>query len=111
MARASTAALRGDADAFRESLDRPADNLRTVGEVLKKITGGQAFDKLTAEGFGEIRTANDILRAIATLASQSAKAIDPIQTGNGSKHDFAVVATNSSRISELVLVFYNLLIV
>jgi hypothetical protein len=113
------AGLTGDPKGFADSLDAAQKKLRAVAERLPKIAEKGHFKQFVKKGgipvlqlrSGEvlpIRNGDELLKAIAVLAQQSADAIERIRTGKGGDEDFSLIANNSAIIPQLVLEFYNL---
>lgn len=119
VSQALSSALRQERGAFNEALERAKENLEAVAQGLDKLGGRARFPKrvnvppnvlsLLSPDFTSISTGDDVLKLIGKLAAQSAAAITKIQSGKGTDSDFTLIATNSAKISELVLIFYDVL--
>ena len=115
---ALAAGLGGNPSALSQALSAAEESLRSVAERLPAVIEKVKYNKparmspdlakrVSAE-HGDASTGSDVLKAIASLAKQSADAIDRLRKGQGSEDDFSLVASNSALISQLVLAFYNL---
>ncbi len=111
------AGLSGDSKAFAVSLEAAETQLKSVADQLAPLAEKGTFKKVTLKtprplflpsGTLLIRTGDDMLKAIATLARRSAEAIARIRNGKGGDEDFAEIVTNSAVISELILQFYSI---
>ena len=113
------AGLTGDPKSFADSLDAAQKKLQSVAQRLPGISEKGRFKQFVKKGvaptlhlrsgeFLPIRNGDEMLKAIAVLAQQSADAIERIKTGKGGDEDFSLIATNSAIIPQLILEFYNL---
>jgi hypothetical protein len=109
--------LSGNSKEFAVSLEAAETQLKFVADQLAPLAERGIFKKATLKtprpiflpsGTLLIRTGDDLLKAIATLARRSADAIARIRNGIGSDGDFAEIVTNSAVISELILQFYGI---
>jgi hypothetical protein len=110
--------LAGDSKSFADSLSGAETQLKNVADQLARIAEQGNFSRIALKTpralplpWGTlivIRTGDDILKAIATLAQRSADAIAKIRNGKGTDEDFAEIVANSAVISELILQFYGI---
>ncbi len=114
---ALSSGLSGNNKDFAVSLEAAEAQLKFVADQLAPLAERGVFKKRTFKsprplflpsGTLLIKTGDDLLKAIATLARRSADAIARIRNGTGSDGDFAEIVTNSAVMSELILQFYGI---
>jgi hypothetical protein len=110
--------LAGDSKSFADSLTDAEAKLKSVADKLAPIAERGHFKRIALKTPRSlslpggppmvIRTGDDMLKAIATLARRSADAIARIKNGKGSDEDFAEIVTNSAVISQMISQFYGI---
>lgn len=120
ISRALRFALTGDSKALAAALEEAEANLRKAGDGLRSIAEKNLFSHdVSTSGLtpsspylrrNKITNGNDVVNAIAELAIESADLIARLRTSSSREDDLTALVQNNADISQLILVFYGLLV-